>query len=300
MLFALLGVMAVSVTEVNAQVINDWSREDTTVVTNLDRIRTDSLQYAAKGILSSWEKTVEECGETTAEDVAFERKLSTYEGKKYPVSFKGPLKDIMKSLPYIPGDEGENLFLLTRDGIEILMTLDYPAYFQEIDDEIVRWVRYYAHKKRANTKRIFARYRNWEPRIKSYFQAAGVPPELAELCLIESGCTYSALSPAGALGMWQIMPATGRAYGMQINAFVDERTDPVRSTTTAAKILASNYRKTSDWTLAAAAYNCGPNRFKPGMTWNSVRWRLPKETQQYIPALIAIHYVWTYKTALGF
>lgn len=295
---ALLPLLFLSL-PLRGQVINDWSRVDSTIVQNLDKTVPDNDRYAAQGLINNWEETLQDFAEESDEDRAFNEELSQYEGKDYGISMGGALKDILTHLPYIPGQNGENLFFLTRDGIEILLTLDYPAYFQEPDDEIIRWVRYYVHKKRENTRRIFSRYRGWESRIKACFRAEGVPEELAELCLIESGCTYRALSHAGALGMWQIMPATGRAYGMRIDALVDERTDPVVSTITAAKILRSNYRKTGDWTLAAAAYNCGPNRFRPGMTWGSVRYRLPEETRKYIPALLAMHYVWTFRAALA-
>lgn len=106
--------------------------------------------------------------------------------------------------------------------------------------------------------------------------------------------------------MWQIMPATGEGWGMTITSVTDDRLDPVKSTQVAAKILAKNFTYTNDWTLAIASYNCGPGRVQKvqkacnTIEWLELKYRLPKETQQYIPALLAIHYVWNYRDKLGF
>ena len=131
-----------------------------------------------------------------------------------------------------------------------------------------------------------------------------IQPELSELCLIESGCTYEAESSAGAMGMWQIMPATGRSFGLEVTSFKDDRKDPVLSTQAAAKILLANYHKLGEWTLAAAAYNCGSGRIRAELKrgnqdWEHMKGSLPKETSQYIPSLLAIHYVWTYREQLN-
>ena len=82
--------------------------------------------------------------------------------------------------------------------------------------------------------------------------------------------------------------------------------NPVISSTTAAKILIDNYRRCEDWTLAIAGYNCGMGRIsqsinKAGINkWDETVKFLPKETQEYIPSLLAIYYVWCYKNELGF
>lgn len=294
--------LVLSRTALPAQVINDWSNSNGIVTTvNEGAVKED--EYAAQGILSDWSeilKDFENSGKDDAElDAEIKGVKATQVGEGATNVFIG--RDGLRyELPTIPAPDGTDLFLLTPDGMTVYMAFDAPVYMQEVDEEILRWVRFYAHKRKDMTRRWFNRYREWEPRIKEYFRTQGVPEELAELCIIESGCTYSALSSAGALGMWQIMPQTGRSYGMTINAYQDDRLDPVLSTVAAAKILAANYRKTGEWTLAAAAYNCGPGRLNKGRPWNEVKAKLPKETQQYIPSLIAIHYIWTYRDRLGF
>lgn len=104
--------------------------------------------------------------------------------------------------------------------------------------------------------------------------------------------------------MWQIMPATGRRHGLVIDDTRDDRLDPSLATPAAADILKANYELTGNWTLAAASYNCGPARMKRTpqgiLTWDAVKDKLPEETRHYIPSLIAMHYVWTYRKELGF
>lgn len=283
-----------------AQIDLSWDKRDS-IVTNIEEGAITDSDYAASGIIEDWSTLFKE--------------YQAYDGDKQldsiddsnPVFNKTvkTLKGLTLNLPYIPDENGTDLYMLTTEGIEIYLALDEPAYHQTPDEDVIKWIRYYAFDKRAYTKKLFNRYKKWESSLKDLFRAYGVPEELTELCLIESGCTYNALSHAGAKGMWQIMPETGRQFGLTINDYIDQREDPVLSTQTAIKILSSNYRRVGDWTLAAAAYNCGAGRIlghikKGNNSWERMKPYLPKETRQYIPSLIAIHYVWTYKEQLGF
>jgi len=110
----------------------------------------------------------------------------------------------------------------------------------------------------------------------------------------------NAVSHFGATGMWQFMKATARHYELQQTSYVDERRDPVKSTEAAADYLNDLYNRFNDWTLAIAAYNCGPGNVRKAMKlagksdyW-SIRKHLPKETQKYIPRLVAMHYLVNY------
>lgn len=212
---------------------------------------------------------------------------------------------MLLNLPSVYDEEGADLFMLTEDGITIYMALLAPAYHQETTPDIIKWIRYYAYDNRERTRRMFERYEGWEAHIKNVFASYGVPEEIAELCMVESACTYTATSSAGAKGMWQIMPATARSWGLTVNMERDDRTDPVKSTLTAARILADNHRLVDDWTLSIAGYNCGMGRVtrvikEKGTTdWLSVKSSFPKETQQYIPSLLAMHYIWNYRYQLA-
>lgn len=208
------------------------------------------------------------------------------------------------NIPCFVNEDGVDLYLLSEEGIAIYMALLSPVYYQEPDSDVVRWIRFYGWDNRKRTKALFGRYVRWEAFVREMFCRSGVPEEMAEICLVESGCTVDALSPAGARGMWQLMPATARQYGMTVNESVDERLDPVRSTSVAAKVLMDDYLLTHDWTLAVAAYNCGARRLQPSRTgtllWSEVCSSLPEETRQYVPSLLALHYVWKYRNKLGF
>ena len=288
--------------QVHAQIISSWDRPGS-VVTNLDDGLIDDDTYAAQGLFMDWSDQMEEMERTAS---ATEKEILTRIGE----GEKGRAEHTFRSrkgsdfvLPEMMSPDGTDLYMLTKEGITIYMALDAPVFFQEVTDEVVNLVRYFAYTKKAYTRGMFRRYEGWEGRLKAYFESQGIPPELTELCLVESGCTYTALSPAGARGMWQIMPGTARDYGLTVDLRRDDREDPVLSTEAAARILRDNYGRVGEWTLAAAAYNCGAGRIQRfsdrGMGWDEVRPHLPGETQRYIPALMAVHYVWTYRDRLG-
>jgi membrane-bound lytic murein transglycosylase D len=132
--------------------------------------------------------------------------------------------------------------------------------------------------------------------VRDVFASHGVPRDLSHLGMIESGYRPTVRSHAGAVGMWQFMPATGRSMGLRIDADVDERMDPVRATHAAARHLRYLHRRfNGDWSLAAAAYNAGEGRINRGMArfgardfWDLAnRGDLAQETRRYVPRLYA-------------
>ena len=209
-------------------------------------------------------------------------------------------------LPHSYDENGVDMMMLTFEGVDFYMKRLSPVYLQEITEDVLQWVKFFAFERRDYTERVFRRFAQWRPYIVDTFGDYGVPAELAELCIVESGCTFRAKSSVGAVGMWQIMPDTGDGYGMTIDPITDEREDPVKATVVAAKILRDNMRSLGDWTLAAAAYNCGAGRVSSdlrrsaGKAWADVVRFLPQETRRYIPQLLAAHYVGSYRTELGF
>lgn len=128
----------------------------------------------------------------------------------------------------------------------------------------------------------------------------GMPTELQYLPVIESALNPNAISRAGAAGLWQFMPATARGLGMEVNSLVDERRDPIQASRNAARYLKQLYEIYHDWSLAIAAYNCGPGNVnkairRAGGTDKMDFWQiynfLPSETRGYVPAFIAANYV---------
>ncbi len=122
-----------------------------------------------------------------------------------------------------------------------------------------------------------------------------LPPELAYLCIIESGYRQSARSHAGAVGMWQMIRSTSSRFGVRTDTWVDERLDFIQSTEGAAKFIKYLRKRFDDWDHVLAAYNAGEGRVrkairrakKAGLEPDMVNLRLPRETRIYVPAFYA-------------
>jgi membrane-bound lytic murein transglycosylase D len=139
------------------------------------------------------------------------------------------------------------------------------------------------------------------PMIEQALDKYGLPHELKYLSIVESALNPTALSRAGASGLWQFMLPTGKQYGLEINSLVDERRDPLKATYAACQYFTDLYAIYGDWTLVIAAYNCGPGNVNKAITranrstdyW-SIYPYLPQETRMYVPLFIAVNYVMNY------
>ena len=136
------------------------------------------------------------------------------------------------------------------------------------------------------------RAESYVPQLKPLFAAAGVPSALVWLAEVESSFAPNARSPVGAVGMFQLMPATARSLGLALSPN-DERLDPRKSAAAAAKYLKYLHGRFGDWRLALASYNAGETRVKslldraPARTYAAIAQRLPAETQMYVPKIEA-------------
>ena len=125
----------------------------------------------------------------------------------------------------------------------------------------------------------------------------GLPKELKYLAVIESDLKADALSVAGAKGPWQFMSYTAKDYGLQVNQYVDDRTDYYKSTNAAARYLLSLYKDLKDWLLVIAAYNGGPGRVYSAIRKSGSRnfwdlqYYLPEESRNHVKKFIATHYI---------
>jgi membrane-bound lytic murein transglycosylase D len=149
----------------------------------------------------------------------------------------------------------------------------------------------------------------YEGFVKSVLAEQGLPTDLFHLAMIESGFVPTARSRAGAVGLWQFMPATARLEGLRVDGEVDERLDPVRSTYAAARHLQRLHRSfRGDWALAAAAYNAGSGRISRGLQnfsadnfWDLAVWGdLADETKHYVPRLYAMTIIARDRERFGF
>ena len=149
------------------------------------------------------------------------------------------------------------------------------------------------------------RLRRHLPYFREVFSKYGVPEELIPLCVVESAVSLHAVSPVGAAGLWQLMPTTAEGYGLRVDSKADERFSMEKSTDVAARVLQDMKRQLGSWPLAVMAYNCGTGRVRsaviaagtsdPWTVWKKV----PKETQAYLPSLLAIGYLAEYGSEYG-
>ncbi len=139
----------------------------------------------------------------------------------------------------------------------------------------------------------------YEPMISAKLEKRDMPQDLIYLAMIESGFNPKAQSPAKAGGLWQFISETGKRYGLTVNKKVDERNVPAKATDAALSYLSELHDRFGSWYLAAAAYNTGENRVARIMRevtgsekgsdedYYRISKLLPKETQDYVPMMIA-------------
>jgi membrane-bound lytic murein transglycosylase D len=152
--------------------------------------------------------------------------------------------------------------------------------------------------KNRNYVMVMERRKNvYFPIFEEALKRHNMPDELKYLSIVESGLNPKAYSRAGASGLWQFMPPTGRMYGLHEDQFIDERMDPYESTEAACKYLRELYNIFHDWEMALASYNCGPGNVRRAIRKSGYKdgfWQiynyLPAETRGYVPQFVAVVY----------
>ncbi|MDR4988692.1 MAG: LysM peptidoglycan-binding domain-containing protein [Bacteroidales bacterium] len=160
------------------------------------------------------------------------------------------------------------------------------------------FIRLYANNRRVLTERMMGLGELYFPLFEEQLDRHNIPLEMKYLAVVESALNPTARSRVGATGLWQFMFHTGRMYGLQVNSYVDDRSDPIRATIAACEHLNDLYDIYGDWSLVIAAYNAGPGNVNRAIRraggvkdfW-LIRPFLPRETQNYVPAFIAVTYV---------
>ncbi|MGH9458878.1 MAG: transglycosylase SLT domain-containing protein [Thermoanaerobaculia bacterium] len=171
-----------------------------------------------------------------------------------------------------------------------LASIEIPSH-PSIDGAL----RYFSTKLHGSIQTSLERSSRYKTMIDEVLDEHRLPRALAWLPVIESAFLPGLTSSAGARGIWQFMPATAREYGLRVDWWIDERADPELSTRAAARYLQDLHRIFDDWSLALAAYNCGPGRVERTLDregadtfWELLeRSALPKETRGYVPTFWA-------------
>ncbi len=185
---------------------------------------------------------------------------------------------------------------------ERITKLDEQSPFKLVyNSEVMAYINMYAVRKRAQVSKMLGLAELYFPMFEEALARHKMPLELKHLAIIESALNPAARSRVGAQGLWQFMYGTGKMFNLEVNSYIDERCDPIKSTDAACRYMKYLYSIYKDWSLVLAAYNSGPGnvnkaiRRSGGKTdyWD-LRPFLPKETAGYVPAFIAATYVMSY------
>jgi membrane-bound lytic murein transglycosylase D len=172
------------------------------------------------------------------------------------------------------------------------ITYDVPIV---LNNSVEGHIEYFQTRNKDRFEMWLSRSGRYIPFMKEIFKSYGLPEDLVFVALIESGFNPAAYSRARAVGPWQFIESTGTKYGLQINEWIDERRDPVKSTHAAAKYLKELYNMFGSWPLALASYNAGEGKVMRAIrrTRSNDFWDLHstsylrRETKNYVPKFMA-------------
>ena len=194
------------------------------------------------------------------------------------------------------------------DSVYIRMMNHIPSGIRLSYNSVVREsIELYLFRRRPLLSAMMSLGDLYFPDIEAELDRHHLPLELKYLTIVESALNPSAVSPAGAAGLWQFMLPSARIYGLTVNSLVDERMDPVKGTEAACKMLSDLYRIYKDWWLVMAAYNCGPGNVNralaraggSGKTFWDIYNYLPRETRRYVPLYIGVYFAMHYAKQYG-
>lgn len=188
-----------------------------------------------------------------------------------------------------------------------LQEMDEKSPFHiEYNQGLENIIKSFLKNRKRSFERLMAVSEFYFPLFEEAFDKQNVPLEIKYLAVVESALNPKAVSRVGATGLWQFMYQTGKQYGLKIDSYVDERSDPLKASEAAAQYMKNMYAIFGDWDLVLASYNSGPGNVAKAIRrsggqqnyWN-IRKNLPKETQGYLPAFLATMYIYEYHKEHG-
>lgn len=208
-----------------------------------------------------------------------------------------------QSLEVAPEEEELYTYDLPTDSLKArLAKLNQKTPFNVVyNPSLENVIKSFLTRKRDLMQRMLTTSQFYFPLFEQQLDNHDIPLEMKYLSIVESALNPRARSRVGATGLWQFMYGTGKMYKLNVTSYVDERSDPVKSTEAACKYLSKLYDIFGDWDLALAAYNSGPGNVNKAIRrsggyknyWN-LRRNLPRETAGYVPAFLATMYIFEY------
>ena len=258
----------------------------------------DNIKIEPKlSVLDSIKKTFINHSEVACMDSMWMKELSSNELSD--IQFE----DILKINP----DESVVYDLNTDVLKERLAKLDAKSPFNiEYNVGLENVIKSLLKNRKKSYERLLGISQYYFPLFEEALSKYNIPIEVKYLAIVESALNPKAKSRVGATGLWQFMYNTGLQYKLDVNSYIDERSDPIKATEAACKYLSGMYNIFGDWDLVLASYNCGPGnvtkaiRRSNGQTnyWN-IRKNLPRETAGYLPAFLATMYIMEYHNEHG-
>lgn len=204
-------------------------------------------------------------------------------------------------------DEKVDYELSTELLKERLQKLDEKSPFNiEYNQGLENVIKSFLKNRKKSFERLMGISQFYFPLFEESLAAQNIPLEIKYLAVVESALNPRAVSRVGATGLWQFMYQTGKQYGLKIDTYVDERSDPMKASKAATQYMKNMYSIFGDWDLVLASYNTGPGNVAKAIRrsggkqnyWN-IRPYLHKETQGYLPAFLATMYIFEYHKEHG-
>ncbi len=215
--------------------------------------------------------------------------------------------DISDDIKNINIDEKVDYELSTELLKSRLAAMDAKSPFNiEYNPGLENIIKSFLKNRKKSFERLMAISEYYFPLFEEALAKQNVPLEIKYLAVVESALNPKAVSRMGATGLWQFMYHTGKQYNLKIDSYVDERSDPLKSSEAASQYMTNMYAIFGDWDLVLASYNSGPGNVAKAIRrsgghqnyWN-IRKNLPKETQGYVPAFLATMYIYEYHKEHG-
>ena len=216
-------------------------------------------------------------------------------------------KTITEDIENVNFDAAVDYELPTELLKERLAAMDAKSPFNiEYNQGLENIIKSFLKNRKKSFERLMGVSEYYFPLFEEALAKQNVPLEIKYLAVVESALNPRAVSKMGATGLWQFMYHTGKQYGLKIDSYIDERSDPLKSSEAATKYMTNMYKMFGDWDLVLASYNSGPGNVAKAIRrsggqknyWN-IRKNLPKETQGYVPAFLATMYLYEYHKEHG-